>query len=174
MNEPNYWKNKWSNRPPEQANNFAKRAFKLIKDNNFRTLLDLGCGDGRDSIYFSNKRLNVTAVDFSKSGIEKLKARQNKVNCVPKDIRNINFPENSFDVIYTYLILHYFDDKTTNEIFNNLYKILKRGGLIFVKCKSTDDALYGKGKKVGENMYKKGPYPAFLYKGIHDRKTKKV
>jgi len=173
MSESNYWKNKWSNRPSEPANNFAKRAFKWVKTKNPRFLLDLGCGDGRDSIYFSNKGLKVTAVDFSESGIEKLKTQQSRINCVLKDIRNINFPENSFDVIYAHLTLHYFDDKTTSKIFNNLYKILKKGGLIFVKCKSTDDVLFGKGKKVGENMYRKGHVRHFFTKEYMTEKLKK-
>lgn len=164
MSESNYWKNKWSNRPSEPATNFAKRAYKLIKINNLKTLLDLGCGDGRDSIYFFNKGLQVTAIDFSESGIRRLKARQNRINCILKDIRNINFTENSFDAIYTHLALHYFDDKTTSKVFNNLHKILKRGGLMFVKCKSTDDALFGKGEKVGDNMYKEGHTRHFFTK----------
>ena len=164
MSESNYWKNKWSNRRSEPATNFAKRAYKLIKTKNLKTLLDLGCGDGRDSIYFFSKGLQVTAVDFSKSGIRKLKARQNRINCILKDIRNINFTENSFDVIYAHLALHYFDDKTTSKVFNNLYKILKRGGLIFIKCKSTDDVLFGRGEKVGDNMYKEGHIRHFFTK----------
>lgn len=149
----------------------------MIKAKNCRSLLDLGYGNGRDSIYFANKVLKVTAVDFSKSGIEKLKTRQNRIknriNCILKDIRNINFPENSFDVIYAHLSLHYFDDKTTSKIFDNLYKVLKKGGLIFVKCKSTDDALFGKGKKVGENMYKKGHVRHFFTKEYMTEKLKK-
>ncbi|MDI6883208.1 MAG: class I SAM-dependent methyltransferase [Patescibacteria group bacterium] len=173
MNETSYWKNKWSKRPLEPANNFAKRAFKLIKEKNLKTLLDLGCGDGRDSIYFSNNGLKVTAVDFSESGINKLKSQNEKINCIVKDIRNISFAENSFDVIYAHLTLHYFDDKTTSKIFNNLYEILKKGGLIFVKCKSTDDTLFGKGKKVGENMYKKGHIRHFFTKEYMTEKLKR-
>lgn len=164
MNETSYWKNKWSNRIFKPANNFVRRAYKLIKVRNLRTLLDLGCGDGRDSIYFFNNGLQVTAVDFSKSGVEKLKARQPKISCILRDIRNVNFAENSFDVIYAHLSLHYFDDKTTSKIFNNLYKILKKGGLIFVKSKSADDVLFGQGEKVGENMYKKGHVRHFFTK----------
>lgn len=172
MNEPNYWKNKWSDRPLEPANNFAKRAYTLIKAKKLQSLLDLGCGDGRDSIYFSNKGLSVTAVDFSESGIAKLKTRSRKIKCIAEDIRKINFPENSFDVIYAHLSLHYFDDETTNRIFDNLFKILKKGGLIFVKCKSVDDALFGKGEKVGENMYKKGHIRHFFTKDYMTEKLK--
>lgn len=172
MSESNYWKNKWSDRPLEPANNFAKRAYVFIKAKKLKTLLDLGCGDGRDSIYFSNKGLSVTAVDFSESGITKLKTQSQKIKCVAKDIRNINFPNNSFDVIYAHLSLHYFDDETTSKVFNNLFRILKKGGLIFIKCKSVDDALFGKGEKVGENMYKKGHTRHFFTKDYMTEKLK--
>lgn len=135
--------------------------------------MDLGCGDGRDSIYFSNKGIKVTALDFSKSGISKLREQNNKINCIFEDIKNINFKENSFDVIYAHLSLHYFDDKNTSKIFNNLHKILKRGGLIFVKCKSTDDALFGKGKKIRKNMYKKDRIRHFFTKEYMTEKLKR-
>ena len=49
--------------------------------------------------------------------------------------------------------LHYFDDKTTTKVFDKLYKILKKNGLLFVKCKSIDDIMYGKGKKIEDNFY---------------------
>lgn len=172
MSEADYWKNKWSNRPFEPANNFAKRAYKLIKTRNLKTLLDLGCADGRDSIYFSNKGLQVTAVDFSESGINKLKSQNAKINCLLLDIRNTKFQENSFDVIYAHLSLHYFDDETTSKIFDNLYKILKKDGLFLLKCKSTDDPLFGQGEKVGENMYKKGHVRHFFTKEYMTEKLK--
>ena len=172
MNESNYWKNKLSDRPLEPANNFAKRAYVLIRNKKFKYLLDLGCGDGRDSIYFSNKGLSVTAVDFSESGIAKLKMQSQKIKCIADDIRNINFSENSFDVIYAHLSLHYFDDETTSKIFDKLSRILKKGGLIFIKCKSVDDALFGKGEKVDENMYKKGHTRHFFTKDYMTEKLK--
>jgi len=152
--DSDYWKNKWTNRGPEPASNFARRVFKIINNANFHSVLDVGCGHGRDSIYFFKKGLEVTATDISESGIKKLKKREGKINYLLSDLRDLDFPKNSFDVIYAHLSLHYFDDESTDRIFNNLYKILKKGGLIFVKCKSTDDVVFGKGEKVGENMYK--------------------
>ena len=72
MSEEEYWKTKWDKRGIEEANDFARRSFSQIKDKNFKTLLDLGCGDGRDSLFFAGEGLNVTSVDFSESGIKKL------------------------------------------------------------------------------------------------------
>lgn len=172
MKNSDYWKNKWLSRPEEPANNFAVRSCKLIKNKKLKTLLDVGCGDGRDSVYFFKKGFKITAVDFSASGIEKLKSQNPKINCILGDIRKIKLKTNSFDVIYAHLSLHYFDDKATSKIFDGLYRALKQKGLIFVKCKSVDDALFGKGQKIGENMYKKGHTRHFFSKEYMAEKLK--
>ena len=173
MKNSDYWKNKWLSRLQEPANNFAVRSYKLIKNKKLKTLLDIGCGDGRDSVYFFNKGLKITAVDFSASGIKKIKSQNPKITCILGDIRKIKLKTNSFDVIYAHLSLHYFDDKTTDKIFNNLHLALKKQGLLFIKCKSIDDALFGKGQKIAENMYKKGHTRHFFSKEYMSEKLKK-
>ena len=131
-----YWKDKWNNVIGYRSNQFAKKAYELIcptiKEKQLIRLLDLGCGDGRDSLYFAKK--------------------------------GFLFQENLFDVIYAHLSLHYFDDEITLQIFNRLYYCLKPNGMIFVKCKSIEDPLFGKGKKLGENMYLEGHLRHFFDK----------
>jgi len=158
MDQKKLWQTKWSDRTSQlPPNNFAIRAYKVIKPKH-KNLLDLGSGNGRDSLYFTRKGIRVTVVDWSKSGLDQLRklAKQKKIanlEVIPQDISQLRFKPNSFDVIYTHLSLHYFDDKTTKKIFNKLYSVLKKDGLLFVKCKSTDDALYGLGHKLEENTY---------------------
>ena len=152
------WKSIWKDGSKGDVNDFALRSFSDIKNKPFRTLLDLGCGTGVDSIYFAQQGLDVTAVDFSDTGLEYLRqaaqqAGLNNIHPVQMDFQNLDFPPNSFDVIYAHLTLHYFDDKTTSVIFDNLYGLMKDQGLFFIKCKSIDDPLYGKGEKVEENMF---------------------
>jgi ubiquinone/menaquinone biosynthesis C-methylase UbiE len=160
MDQKKLWQTKWSDKTSQlPPNNFAVRAYKLIKPKH-KTLLDLGCGTGRDSLYFAHKGLKVTAADWSQSGLDQLQklAKKRKVanlEVIQQDISKLTFKPNSFDVIYAHLSLHYFDDKTTKEIFGKLHGVLKKDGLLFVKCKSTDDMLYGQGLKIEKNMYER-------------------
>lgn len=159
----NYWKNRWSNvRVP--VNNFAKYTYSVIKRKKAKKILDLGSGMGQDSVYFASKGFDVTAVDFSESGIKKLKNLNKDVKVVLQDIKKFKLKPNYFDVIYAHLSLHYFDDQITNKIFKRLHKALKRNGLIFVKCKSINDPLFGQGQKIAENIYKKGHVRHFFSK----------
>lgn len=168
-----YWKDKWNNVAGCKPNQFAKKVYRIIyptiKEKQPIILLDLGCGDGRDSLYFAKKGFDVTAIDFSESGINKLNQIINSKKIINiklsiKDIKETDFQENLFDVIYAHLSLHYFDDKITLQIFNRLYHCLKPNGMIFVKCKSIEDPLFGKGTKVGENMYINGHLRHFFDK----------
>ena len=162
MAQKDFWEAAWEKKKIKHPNKFARECYAQIRDKNFETLLDLGCGDGRDAAYFARKGFKVTAVDFSESGIRHLKQRikEGKLsNITPllKDIKKIKFKE-KFDVIYAHLSLQYFDDARTTQIFNELFKILKKDGLIFIKCKSIEDDRYGVGKKVGEDTYLKGDH----------------
>jgi len=153
-----FWKSRPRGSIKRKPSNFARRNLKLIKKSKLKTILDLGSGRSRDSIFFAQNGLIVTALDVSRSGLESIQREINRkkiknIKLVCQDLRKLKFPNNSFDVIYAHLSLHYFDDKTTTKIFNKLYKMLKKKGLFFVKCKSTDDAKYGKGKKLEDNLY---------------------
>ncbi len=95
------------------------------------------------------------------------------IQCKEADIRHINFKPESFDVIYAHLSLHYFDDRTTTTIFNKLFKVLRSGGYLFIKCKSVDDALYGKGREIENDMYVSDHIRHFFSKGYMEEKLTK-
>lgn len=151
------WRNKWQGRK-EPVNGFAKKLLKC-RSLSGKRLLDVGCGNGQDSFFFAKKGFEVTAVDFSPSGIAALQEsiRKNGIKNIRPFLLDITgklpFKKHEFDVIYAHLALHYFDDGTTREIFKKIYGFLKSGGLFMVKCKSVEDCLYGKGVKVGSDTY---------------------
>jgi tellurite methyltransferase len=134
---------------------YSKFFYDFVKIRNPKTVLDLGSGDGRDSLYFLEKGLFVTAVDFSDVSLVRLRKNYNSTNLktISIDLRKLDFMENSFDLIYANSSLHYFTDFETKQIFNNLYKFLKPNGVLFVRCKSLTDSLYSIGREIEDNVF---------------------
>lgn len=74
------WDKKWKKRDVERPNNFAVRVLKYIKDKKVKSILDLGCGVGRDSIFFYKNGYDVTALDSSEEALKTLKKKFLKLN----------------------------------------------------------------------------------------------
>lgn len=120
------------------------------------SILELGCGEGNDSIYFAQQGYEVVATDFSDVVIEQNKARwsDDRLSFAVQDIgQPLAFETASFDAVYARLALHYFSDDTTKQIFNEIARVLKPGGQLHFMCKSTSDGLYGKGELLEADMY---------------------
>ena len=63
------------------------------------------------------------------------------------------FRDNTFDVVYARLSLHYFRDSVTKEIFKEIHRILKPDGRLSFLCKSTGDSFYGKGEEIEKDLF---------------------
>ena len=140
------------------------------------TILELGCGEGNDSIYFANQGHTITAADFSDVVISQNKERWSNPNLtflVQDTSTTLDFADNTFDVIYARLSLHYFDDKTTQKIFGEINRVLKPGGYISFMCKEVSDSIYGKGTEIESDMYElDGHIRHFFSKQYVDRLLK--
>ena len=73
------------------------------------TILDVGCGEGRNSIFLAEKGFIVDAIDISEAGIEKAKRIAatcgTKVNFFCQDLIKFNFTA-TYDVILSHGVLH--------------------------------------------------------------------
>ena len=136
--------------PPSQ---FAKRARAHLKGKKIKAVLDLGCGSGRDSLYFSRAGYTVTAADIKITKFQENRLKDRGIKFIKDDLRHLILRPKSFDIVFAHLSLHYFDDRTIDYIIGKIYNCLKPGGYFFIKVKSTADPLFGKGKKLEENYY---------------------
>lgn len=100
-------------------------------------ILEAGCGTGYTTHVIANMRRDaqITGIDFSKGSL-KFASNFTKQNNYPNityhwmDLRNINFPEKSFDMIICSGVLHHIENP--RPIFSNLCKLLKKNGTIIV------------------------------------------
>lgn len=152
----NYW-NKFYNNDnlTNEPSLFACEIGKYIKSG--KKLVELGCGNGRDSIYFNSLGLQVDAVDISDRTIDKLKNKHlnNKnINFICDDfieyIRNTNIYS---DYIYSRFTLHSITDDQQSTLLENVYTNLKEKGKFFIEVRSILDDIYGLGVEVGRNAF---------------------
>lgn len=82
-------------------------------------VLDIGCGEGKDAVFFAKCGYDITAFDISEQGIEKAKrlAEHNKVeiNFFKADILDYR-PDTEFDIIFSSGVFHFLPDDKRNEI----------------------------------------------------------
>ena len=104
---------------------------------------------------FAANGINVTALDVSDTALKDV--NHPKITPVCADLRDYEPKEASFEAVYANLSLHYFDDAMTRRIFKKMEKALTDGGAFFVRCRSVNDPLYGRGRKIAPDMFE-NPY----------------
>ena len=117
-------------------------------------ILDIGCGPGRDAKYFSEQGLDVTGIDLTSNFVKM--ASKNVPNATFKhmDMRNLDFPENTFDGIWGCASFLHVPKKDAKNTLLGFKKILKPSGLIYLSVKQGDDEKFvEKGEYKGRTKF---------------------
>ena len=101
-----YWDKFYKNFKIEKESKFAIFVYKRLKKlKNKISIIDIGCGNGRDTIFFIKKKYNIIGVDQS-SVIGKNK-KFFKKNFRKKNICKKNLKlDKKFDVVYARFFIH--------------------------------------------------------------------
>ena len=90
--------------------------------------LDLGCGVGQFSKRLIEYGYDVISADISDIALKKVSEFNEHVKKV--DMREeLPFADNSLDLIFANLSIHYFSDEETKKLMKEIKRILKNGGL---------------------------------------------
>ncbi len=97
-------------------------------------LLEVGCGQGVDLLEFVKRGFSTTGADLSSESIslarEYFKLSKRKGSFLVSDAENLGFDDNSFDVVYSYGVLHHTTD--TQKAIDEVHRVLKPGGAAIV------------------------------------------
>ncbi|TVY10071.1 class I SAM-dependent methyltransferase [Paenibacillus cremeus] len=109
-------------------------------------LLDAGCGEGRNLIYFLRESYDVFAVDRSEEAVQAVRrhavkladfALQGNERFRVEPVEKMSFANDSFDVVISCAVLHFADHESHfQQMVSELWRVLKPGGLLFVRTAS--------------------------------------
>ncbi len=95
-------------------------------------VLDIGCGEGKDAVFFAKCGYAVTAFDVSESGIEKAKklAEHNRVevNFFRADIFDYR-PDSEYDIIFSSGVFHFIPPNEREDVCNSLKAHTSNNGI---------------------------------------------
>ena len=104
----------------------------LVKANNPKTSLELGCGLGRFSRFMVKQGIKATGVDFSTVAIEKAKEKvandESKPIFIAGDVTNLETIKQQFDVTYDIGCFHCLNEEGQQKYVSEVYRLLKPGG----------------------------------------------
>lgn len=176
-NQISYWNNFYKKVGSHKSpTNFAKFILKSKILKKKTTLFDLGCGNGRDTIFFIKNKINCIGFDQSKLVIKKNKLENYKYkkNFYVKDFSKINFDKfvtKKFS-LYLRFSFHSINQHQEDNFFKNLYKSSKLE-FVFIEARTIFDPFYGKGTMVGNNAFISDHYRRFLDPEILKKKLSK-
>ena len=94
-------------------------------------VLDLGCGEGRDSVFFAGLGAMVTGLDEAAGGLDKARrlARQRRVRVrwIEGDMTEV-LPAGRFDLIFSCGTIHYVLRSERRSLFRRLAAMTRPGG----------------------------------------------
>jgi len=122
------------------GNNPGRLIKKLDCIDHGNNVLDIGCGDGKNALYFEKKGNSVIGIDNSMTALRGLsnRFRKNKLQkrgvYIHKDIRDFDAPRDSFDVLISYGLYHCLTDNNRELWHRKIQDMVRIGGLLLFTC----------------------------------------
>src|SRR5262245_30299935 len=97
-------------------------------------VLEIGCGLGTDGAQFAKAGANYTGIDLTQAAVE-LAQKRFELFDLPgtfrvADAERLDFPDNSFDLVYSHGVLHHTPD--TARAVREIHRVLRPGGRAIV------------------------------------------
>lgn len=129
----------------DKESEFAIKCSKVMKEYGVNKVLEIGCGYGRDSIFFAKQDFKVIAVDYSTKALDILNEKLSgysearNIDMIHCDVcKGIPFGDEYFNAAYSFLLFPVgFSDLQIDFVFSEIQRVLRNNGL-FLSCVRND------------------------------------
>jgi len=134
-------------------------------------VLELGAGQGRDTLAFLDAGLEVSALDYAATSLSDLVgaaaaiSRSTRLTTLVHDVRDpLPFPDASFDACYSHMLLTMaLSSDELASLAAEVRRILRPGGLCIYTVRHTGDAHFGAGIALGDGLYENGGFVVHFF-----------
>ncbi len=135
---PSDWKAEYQKGVPHWAEGmkpsvFAREFSKLMKEYEVDSVLEIGCGNGRDSIHFAKSGFRVASIDIVPKAVELAKGNAEKekttVTFKVANAEKLPFDDSSFGAVFSLSVLHSTNLKNS---LPEVIRVLEADGLAFI------------------------------------------
>jgi tellurite methyltransferase len=126
----------WETKPGKYVKLFVEE---IKNDLNGLKVLDIGAGEGKNSVYLASNGANVISIDVSSIALSRFNLQPNYEKCyknitrIEADIRSVKFLEDQFDIIISYGLFHALENiNEVYHLFNESIKWLKNDGYYII------------------------------------------
>jgi ubiquinone/menaquinone biosynthesis C-methylase UbiE len=131
----------------------------ILKRQNVKSILDLGCGAGRNCLFLAKKGFSLSSIDISGSALRITNAWIHKekltnVALTRGTMTTLPFNDGCFDTVISISVIHHAVKKDIEKTIAEVYRILKKNGIFFTNVASIEDPRYGEGKELEEDTFR--------------------
>ena len=144
-----------------QPSDPAQKALELFQREQIHKIIELGGGQGRDTIFFGRNGLQVTVLDYAESGVKNIARTaaalnlSNAITALRHDVRDpLPFDDASFDACYSHMLFCMaLSTPELERLSREVWRVLKPGGLNVYTVRHTGDPQYGTGVARGDDTF---------------------
>jgi len=138
----------------------AEAAAQAFAESGVRRILELGCGHGRDALFFAACGFEVDALDYAPTAVDELARRANtegigsRVRARTHDVRNVlPLADASVDAVFAHMLLNMalVDDEIA-ALLEDIHRVLRDGGTLVFSVRSTADPDAGAGTQLTDRL----------------------
>ncbi len=122
----------------------APRIAEAFREAGVRTVLEAGCGSGRDALYYASAGFTVTGLDLSERAIAWVGERARRdglpISLIAGDLLAADLPNGGYDASVAIHLIHLQARAVRSAMVNRLWQLTREGGLIAVANYSTEEA----------------------------------
>lgn len=103
----------------------------LLQNRDDPTVLDVGCGAGRDVKIFAEENIDAVGIDFSSGMVDLARENVPEAEFERMDMRSLDFPPGSFDGVWSKDSLHHVPRGQIGDLLVEIHRVLETDGVFF-------------------------------------------